>query len=39
MKQLMKESIVFDGRNQYDPQQMRKLGFSYMTIGRDSAYE
>jgi len=39
MKQLMKEPVVFDGRNQYDPQMMRTMGFSYLTIGRDSAYE
>ncbi|WP_455218484.1 UDP binding domain-containing protein, partial [Kaarinaea lacus] len=39
MKQLMNEPVVFDGRNQYDPEQMRRMGFSYMTIGRDSAYE
>jgi len=39
MKQLMNEAVVFDGRNQYDPEQMRRMGFSYMTIGRDSAYE
>ena len=39
MKELMKDPVIFDGRNQYDPQQMRESGFSYMTIGRDSAYE
>jgi UDPglucose 6-dehydrogenase len=39
MKDLMKNSVIFDGRNQYDPQRMRQLGFSYITIGRDSAYE
>ena len=39
MKLMMKEPIIFDGRNQYDPQIMRELGFTYMTIGRDSAYE
>ena len=39
MKELMKDPVIFDGRNQYDPQKMRETGFSYMTIGRDSAYE
>jgi len=39
IKQLMQEPVIFDGRNQYDPQHMRKMGFTYMTIGRDSAYE
>ncbi len=34
MKQLMKSPIVFDGRNQYNPAEMKELGFTYFGIGR-----
>jgi len=36
MKDLMKSHVIFDGRNQYEPKLMHKLGFSYLTIGRDA---
>ena len=34
MRQLMKQSLVFDGRNIYDPGEMRELGFTYYSVGR-----
>jgi UDPglucose 6-dehydrogenase len=34
MGELMKEKIIFDGRNIYDPAQLRQLGFIYFGIGR-----
>ncbi len=34
IKQLMRQPVVFDGRNQYEPQQLRELGFEYKGIGR-----
>lgn len=35
VKPLMKTSIVFDGRNQYDPIQMKEIGFEYFCVGRN----
>jgi len=34
MRQLLKQPVVFDGRNIYSPSHMRGLGFSYFSIGR-----
>jgi UDPglucose 6-dehydrogenase len=34
MRELMKQPVVFDGRNIYSPSHMRSLGFSYFSIGR-----
>jgi UDPglucose 6-dehydrogenase len=34
MKALMREAAVFDGRNVWDPKELRALGFSYYGIGR-----
>lgn len=34
MKRLMRQPVIFDGRNQYDPGQMRREGFEFTGIGR-----
>ncbi len=34
MKNLMRGKIIFDGRNQYDPNHIRAAGFDYYGIGR-----
>ncbi len=34
MKSLMKQAVIFDGRNQYEPDHMEELGFTYYAIGR-----
>jgi UDPglucose 6-dehydrogenase len=34
IKKLLKQPVVFDGRNQYDPSHLRSIGFDYQGIGR-----
>lgn len=34
MKSMMKTPVVFDGRNQYDPESLKDEGFEYCGIGR-----
>src|SRR3989475_3952406 len=36
MKQLLREPVIFDGRNLYEPEVMREHGFTYFPIGRAS---
>jgi UDPglucose 6-dehydrogenase len=34
VKETMAQPIIFDGRNIYDPERMRRLGFDYYCVGR-----
>jgi len=36
LKNLMKKHVIFDGRNVYDPNEMKALGFDYFGIGTTS---
>ena len=33
LAQLLKEPVIFDGRNQYDKNRLKKMGFEYYQIG------
>lgn len=34
IKSLLKSKLIFDGRNIFDPNKMREMGFTYYSIGR-----
>jgi UDPglucose 6-dehydrogenase len=34
MRQMMRQPVIFDGRNIYNPQRMKAAGFTYYSIGR-----
>jgi UDPglucose 6-dehydrogenase len=37
MRRLLREPVVFDGRNLWDPQRMAEMGFRYVSVGRAPA--
>ena len=34
LAKIMKQKVIFDGRNQYEPEELTELGFKYFGIGR-----
>ena len=38
LKDLMKDTVIFDGRNLYDAEQMTHHGFYYSSIGRNTVF-
>ena len=34
MKGIMRQPVIFDGRNIYDPQNLHELGFAYYGVGK-----
>lgn len=37
LKGLLKNTIIFDGRNLFDPEDMKEMGFSYHCVGRGTS--
>ena len=38
LSSLLKNKVIFDGRNLYDLAQMKELGYTYFSIGRETIY-
>ena len=38
MKDLMKDTVIFDGRNLYETQEILNKGFYYSSIGRNTIF-
>ncbi|MCG8564675.1 MAG: UDP-glucose/GDP-mannose dehydrogenase family protein [Desulfobacterales bacterium] len=36
LEKLLRQPVIFDGRNQYDPEELQELGFEYHGIGREN---
>jgi len=34
LRAVMRRPVIFDGRNMWEPERMRRLGFEYHSIGR-----
>jgi UDPglucose 6-dehydrogenase len=34
LKTCMAQSVLFDGRNVFDPKRVREAGFTYFSVGR-----
>ncbi|MCU4156886.1 UDP-glucose/GDP-mannose dehydrogenase family protein [Carboxylicivirga sp. A043] len=39
MDKLLKQKVLFDGRNIYDPEEMKEFGYTYYSIGRPTIGE
>jgi UDPglucose 6-dehydrogenase len=39
LRSAMRRALVFDGRNLFDPQRMKELGFDYVSIGRPDVFQ
>jgi UDPglucose 6-dehydrogenase len=38
LRKLLRRPVVFDGRNVWEPERMRRLGFEYHSVGRKPVY-
>lgn len=38
LSSVLKNKVIFDGRNLYDLEQMKELGYTYFSIGRETIY-